>query len=684
MESRHLAIMMTDIQGFTRATSGMDRDQVEALLARHEELLKPCFGQFDGTVVKGLGDAFLVTFESPTKAVQAGVRVQEVLAEYNRKAEAGERLRVRVALNAGEVNLRGGDIFGEAVNITARVEGVCAAEQVTLTEAVHLLLDREKLETEYLEEVTLKGIPFGVKLYRVSPHWLEPEERGIEKARSSYAEAKDAPGPARWLWAGAALALAVSLGSLAARPPDALTRAQALIKAGEATQAWELLEETRSRSPSPELDALAREFVTGRIEAFGKDGKSREAWDELARFARSWPGVEGLSDPPALAQKGIATVAALRAAGRFPEADRLLAELESAGRTGSARDTLAGWAKEDLVRTWDAAAKAGGGDGAGLARALGADEVGTRLRRLEALKPGDPFAAFVRGAIAMLGSTGISPNHRGSSDLEYPMKAFGAALSQDPELADRVEAEPVYRALTRFYPPWEDEWNWGDQLLALRVGRWLEPRLRAWVDEPPAESAGMVERLDNFFMRRNSRRVLERRGVPANHDRRLEAALDLEVIRTRTDVLGDKRLLEELATLDLNLDMIDAVSRGPLLDLLRRTVTAWLAGDDETIWWREELTKMAKRRGFAEAYQPDRELARDLDWALRKRTWSHSFRIDEWDKRFLRDRYPRVAALTGPHRDAVKALLEASLKLVSEKAPDLAAEHRAALDSMGK
>jgi len=86
MESRHLAVMMTDIQGFTKATSGMGRDEVDALLARHEELLLPVIEAHDGTVVKGLGDAFLVTFESPNQAVRAGIRIQEVLAEHNAAA----------------------------------------------------------------------------------------------------------------------------------------------------------------------------------------------------------------------------------------------------------------------------------------------------------------------------------------------------------------------------------------------------------------------------------------------------------------------------------------------------------------------------------------------------------------------------------------------------------------------
>lgn len=167
MRTANLAIVFTDIKGFTERTSRQTLEENQRLLATHNALLAPLFKAFGGRVVKMIGDAFLVTFESPTSAVLAGVAVQDKLWQHNRSASAAERLDVRVAINVGEVRLEGGDVFGEPVNIAARVEGVAEAGEVTFTEAVHLSMNRAEVPAEPVGEFELKGIPGKVKVYRV-------------------------------------------------------------------------------------------------------------------------------------------------------------------------------------------------------------------------------------------------------------------------------------------------------------------------------------------------------------------------------------------------------------------------------------------------------------------------------------------------------------------------------------
>jgi class 3 adenylate cyclase len=130
MATRNLSIMFTDIKGFTQRTSASSREAMKALLEQHERLLLPVFAYFDGVVVKTIGDAFLVYFESPTDAVLCGVTIQEVLRHHNAKQAKADRLEVRVAINVGEVELEQGDVMGEAVNIAARLEGVTEAGEV--------------------------------------------------------------------------------------------------------------------------------------------------------------------------------------------------------------------------------------------------------------------------------------------------------------------------------------------------------------------------------------------------------------------------------------------------------------------------------------------------------------------------------------------------------------------------
>ncbi|MDD5302739.1 MAG: RDD family protein, partial [Elusimicrobia bacterium] len=120
-----------------------------------------------GHLVKTIGDAFLMTFESPTNAVLAGVAVQEALAKLNEGRAAGDRLEIRIAINAGEVNLMENDVFGEAVNITARIEGIAEAGQVYFTEAVYLAMNKAEVPSSEIGLMQLKGIPEKIRVYKV-------------------------------------------------------------------------------------------------------------------------------------------------------------------------------------------------------------------------------------------------------------------------------------------------------------------------------------------------------------------------------------------------------------------------------------------------------------------------------------------------------------------------------------
>lgn len=187
MRTANLAIVFTDIKGFTERTSRQTLEQNERLLKTHNELLAPLFKSLGGRIVKTIGDAFMVTFESPTSAVLAGIAVQDALWKYNQSAVGDEQLHVRVAINVGEVRLEGNDVFGEPVNIAARVEGIAEADEVTFTEAVYLSMNRAELAAEEVGRFDLKGIPEPVRLFRVSRVSTQPGEapygnKGLTKA----------------------------------------------------------------------------------------------------------------------------------------------------------------------------------------------------------------------------------------------------------------------------------------------------------------------------------------------------------------------------------------------------------------------------------------------------------------------------------------------------------------------
>ncbi|HEX8702359.1 MAG TPA: adenylate/guanylate cyclase domain-containing protein [Myxococcaceae bacterium] len=175
MKTANLAIVFTDIQGFTERTSRQTHEENQRLLQVHHDLLAPLFKAFGGRILKSIGDAFLVTFESPTQAVLSGIAIQDRLWQYNSAALESERLNVRVAINVGEVRVESSDVFGEPVNIAARVEGIAEAGEVYFTEAVYLAMNKAEVPSQEVGAFELKGIPGKIRVFRVpkGPYRME-------------------------------------------------------------------------------------------------------------------------------------------------------------------------------------------------------------------------------------------------------------------------------------------------------------------------------------------------------------------------------------------------------------------------------------------------------------------------------------------------------------------------------
>lgn len=167
MENKNLTIMFTDIKGFTRRTSQQSRSATVDLIKQHNELLVPIFEQRGGKIIKTIGDAFLVVFESPTNAVLTGIQLQQKLKQHNGNSAEADRLEVRVAISTGEVSIIDNDIYGEAVNIAARLESVSEANEVYFTEATYLAMNRSEVPTAEIGYRLFKGITDKIKIFKV-------------------------------------------------------------------------------------------------------------------------------------------------------------------------------------------------------------------------------------------------------------------------------------------------------------------------------------------------------------------------------------------------------------------------------------------------------------------------------------------------------------------------------------
>ena len=167
-----LAIMFVDMAGFAERTARQSREQNRNLMRDFSGLIIPLIPRYKGRHVKSIGDAFLCAFRSPTDAVHCGMAMHDAVASYNRDRNLADPVQIRVALNLGEVRLEPTDVFGEAVNIAARVEELTPAGEIYLTGVVYLAMNKAEVPYEHIGEQMLKGIPEAVRLFRVPPYRL--------------------------------------------------------------------------------------------------------------------------------------------------------------------------------------------------------------------------------------------------------------------------------------------------------------------------------------------------------------------------------------------------------------------------------------------------------------------------------------------------------------------------------
>src|ERR1700755_1630973 len=126
-EKRRLAaIMFTDMVGYSALSQRDDKLALE-LLEEHRRLLREIFPRFNGTEIKTIGDAFLIEFNSALEAAQCAIAIQRTLAHRNADAPADRQIQVKIGIHIGDVVHRGGDVYGDGVNIASRIEPLAAA-----------------------------------------------------------------------------------------------------------------------------------------------------------------------------------------------------------------------------------------------------------------------------------------------------------------------------------------------------------------------------------------------------------------------------------------------------------------------------------------------------------------------------------------------------------------------------
>lgn len=178
------AILYTDVAGYSRLT-GADELGTHQRLSEYLDLIADLIGQHDGRVVHYAGDAVLADFDIVTSAINCAASIQVELADRNGDLPDDRKVQFRIGVNLGEVIVDRDDIFGDGVNIAARLESLADPGGICISESVRAALG-EKLpfSYEFMGEQRVKNIAAPIRAYRV----LSPRPHIEETKRLSQAE----------------------------------------------------------------------------------------------------------------------------------------------------------------------------------------------------------------------------------------------------------------------------------------------------------------------------------------------------------------------------------------------------------------------------------------------------------------------------------------------------------------
>jgi TolB-like protein/class 3 adenylate cyclase/tetratricopeptide (TPR) repeat protein len=183
-EQRKLAaIMFTDMVGYS-ALSQRDEKLAQELLEEHRRLLREIFPRFNGTEIKTIGDAFLVEFGSALEAAQCAIEIQRTLAKRNADIAPDRRIELKIGVHIGDVVHRGGDVYGDGVNIASRIEPVAGPGGICVSMDVERQV-RNALEARFekLAPTDLKNISVPMDLFRIVLPW-EQQKSEVRGQRS--------------------------------------------------------------------------------------------------------------------------------------------------------------------------------------------------------------------------------------------------------------------------------------------------------------------------------------------------------------------------------------------------------------------------------------------------------------------------------------------------------------------
>jgi TolB-like protein/class 3 adenylate cyclase/cytochrome c-type biogenesis protein CcmH/NrfG len=203
-ERRLAAILAADMVGYSQLMEADEAGTLAQLKTHRKEIIDPKIADHHGRIVKLMGDGMLAEFASVVDAVECAVEVQRAMEKRNADVPKDRQIRFRVGINLGDVIAEDDDIYGEGVNIAARLEELCEPGDVFISGTAYDHLKRKvDVDYEFLGERQVKNIAEPVRVYRML---MGPAAAGARVGAKR-------PRPAQWHWAALAAGVAVALAT---------------------------------------------------------------------------------------------------------------------------------------------------------------------------------------------------------------------------------------------------------------------------------------------------------------------------------------------------------------------------------------------------------------------------------------------------------------------------------------
>ncbi len=168
IERRLAAILSADVCGYSRMMANDEAGTLDALKAVRRELVDPLIAEYHGRIVKLMGDGALVEFHSVVDAVECAVEVQRAVIERNTGRPDDEPICFRIGINLGDIIIEGDDIYGDGVNVAARLEALADPDGICVRREVRdQVRDKLPFVFEDMGEVEVKNIPRPIHVFKL-------------------------------------------------------------------------------------------------------------------------------------------------------------------------------------------------------------------------------------------------------------------------------------------------------------------------------------------------------------------------------------------------------------------------------------------------------------------------------------------------------------------------------------